>query len=184
MKWRTKKLYPSLPSESQDVTASPSNFRLNRIIEIQTLLLQEESTRRGLAKKYRRAVNTVDGINTALASVSVLAGVGSVSLLATVIAAPVAVGTSAVAAGAGLICMTSRLIARRLEARSKKHDRIAVLARAKKNSIDAIVSTALMDNEISDTEFKTVCDELDRYQALKNEIRSKATRPQFLRTKM
>lgn len=169
-----KILYPCLPTAPADPVTGPSAFRLNRILEIQTLLLNEERSRISIAKKYRRAACAIDCINTTLAAGSVASGVGSVTALSTVIGAPVAVGLSAVAATGGLLCMVGRVIGRRLESIVKKHDRIAISARTKKNSIDVIISEAIRDDKISDAEFKIVIDEWDRYQILRDSIREKS----------
>ena len=41
------------------------------------------------------------------------------------------------------------------------------------NSIQNIVSKSLSDNHISDSEFKLVMDEFDKYQKMKEDIRTK-----------
>ena len=44
----------------------------------------------------------------------------------------------------------------------KKHDKILMLAKSKLNSIDALISQALIDMDISHKEFVTILREKDR----------------------
>lgn len=165
-------LYPTLPTE-EEMNVDPSTFRMGRIIDIQTLLQDENKNRITISKKYKRTANIIEGANTFFATGSVISGVGSVAITTTVVGTPIAIGLGIAAATSGLLCMIGRKIVYHLETKGKKHDRIAVYAQAKTNSIDLLISEAIRDNEISDAEFKTVCDEWDRYQVLKDEIRTK-----------
>ena len=47
-----------------------------------------------------------------------------------------------------------------------------MLAKAKLDTISTHISEALMDNKISDYEFKLIMEELNKYKAMKEEIRS------------
>ena len=46
----------------------------------------------------------------------------------------------------------------------KKHDKILMLAKSKPNSIETLVSQALIDMEISHKEFVTILNERDKYK--------------------
>ena len=50
----------------------------------------------------------------------------------------------------------------------KKHDKILMLAKSKLNSIDTLISQALIDMDISHKEFITVLKEKDRYEMMKD----------------
>ena len=50
----------------------------------------------------------------------------------------------------------------------KKHDKILMLAKSKLNSIDALISQALIDMDISHEEFITILKETDRYKIIWN----------------
>ena len=49
----------------------------------------------------------------------------------------------------------------------KKHDETRVLAESKLNTIVKIVSHSIQDNDISDTEFRPVLDEVAKYSDMK-----------------
>ena len=55
--------------------------------------------------------------------------------------------------------------------KSKKHNKIAMLAKNKLNSIEGKISKALIDNEISHEDFETIINEEKKYRELKESIR-------------
>ena len=71
MKQPTAPIYPELPIEDGQ------NYRLQKISEIEKQLIKERDVRKALYKKYNRAINFTDSIDTTLISASViLAGIG------------------------------------------------------------------------------------------------------------
>ena len=54
----------------------------------------------------------------------------------------------------------------------KKHDKILMLAKSKLSSIETLISQALIDMEISHEEFITILKEKDKYEKVKNNLRS------------
>ena len=57
--------------------------------------------------------------------------------------------------------------------KKKKHDKILMLAKSKFNSIDTLISQALIDMDISHEEFLTILKEKDRYEMMKDNLRNK-----------
>ena len=56
--------------------------------------------------------------------------------------------------------------------KKKKHDKILMLAKSKLNSIETLVSQALIDMEISHEEFITILKEKDKYEKMKENVRN------------
>ena len=56
--------------------------------------------------------------------------------------------------------------------KKKKHDKILILAKSKINNIETLVSQALIDIEISHEEFITILKEKDKYEKMKETVRS------------
>ena len=54
----------------------------------------------------------------------------------------------------------------------KKHDTILMLAKSKLNSIETLVWQALIDMESSNEEFITILKEKDKYEKIKDNLRS------------
>ena len=165
-------MYPSLAGvePQQD---NGSSFRLTEIRNLERRLEQERDHRANMYKKYRRAINAVDCIDTVLVVSSLGMGAVGVGLLSTIIAAPVVVALEAAAVACGLAGIAGKYISRRLLVKAKKHDEIRVLALSKLNSITDVISNALRDGHISPEEFKLVLDEMDKYGLMKASIREK-----------
>ena len=56
--------------------------------------------------------------------------------------------------------------------KKKKHDKIFMLANSKLNSIETLISQALIDMNICHEEFVTTLQEKDKYEKMKNNLRS------------
>ena len=169
-----RSIYPTLdslatPSQQDD----GSSFRLTEIRNLECRLEQERDHRANMYKKYRRAINAVDGIDTVLVTSSLGMGAAGVGLLSTIIDAPVVVALEAAALACGLAGIAGKLFSRRLLVKAKKHDEIRVLALSKLNSITGVISNALRDGHISPEEFKLVLDEMEKYGQMKADIREK-----------
>ena len=55
--------------------------------------------------------------------------------------------------------------------KKKKHDKILILAKSKRNSIDTLISQSLIDIDISHEEFITILTEKVGYEMMKNNLR-------------
>ena len=155
-------LYPELPIEDGQ------NYRLQKITEIEKTLINERDKRKSLYKKYKRGVNATDGVDTGLITASVgLAGVG--------VAFPLLLPLQIAAIVCGGVGCLVKLFRRKLTAKSKKHYEIKTMAECKLNSIKDLISKSLTDGQISENEFKSVLDELEKYNEMKEKIRTKQT---------
>ena len=56
--------------------------------------------------------------------------------------------------------------------KKKKHDKIIMLAKSKLNSIETLISQALTDMDISHEECITILKEKDKYEKMKDNLRS------------
>ena len=103
---------------------------------------------------------------------SATSGGVSFFLYATVIRAPVGI----VSARFTLVfSLTTGIIKKLLSItrnKKKKHDKILVFAKGKLNSIETLVSQALTDMGIIHEEFVAILNEKDKYEKMKQEIRT------------
>ena len=160
-------IYPTLP------TAPPADsYRLQKINEIQRYLESESETREKLSKKYHRTVKVVSNVETALVATSMGLGVAGVSLLSTIIAAPIVIGMEVAALGTGLLGIVGGQLNKRLMRKAEKHEKIKTVADTKLNTISDLVSKALSDDAISDEEYTLILAELGKYRQMKEEVRS------------
>ena len=175
------KIYPNLP----DVRESPSapgielkemgndqghTYRLKVISDIQKFLETEISN--AFSKKYFRVARIVSNIDNVLITITLGSGITGVVLLSTVVAAPVVLGLEIGATATGLMSLVGKYVINKTTIKAEKHLKIKTLASAKLDTIASYISKAMMDNHISDDEFKLIMEELNKYKALKEEIRS------------
>ena len=156
----TERLYPQLPLEDGQ------NYRLQKISEIEKTLISERDFRKGLYKKYNRWVNTTDGIDTFLIA-------GSVIISGIVVVVPITFPLGIIAGVCGSLGVFINIFRRKLSTKSQKHYKIKTIAESKLNSIKNLISKSLNDGEISESEFKLIFDELEKYNNLKEQIHTK-----------
>ena len=65
------------------------------------------------------------------------------------------------------------MLAKKLEKKVNKHNRLSSLAAAKHNTIKTFVSQALDDNKVSDSEIKHITREINNYAEMKESLRLK-----------
>ena len=65
--------------------------------------------------------------------------------------------------------------------KKKKHVKILMLAKSKLNSIETLISQALIDMEISHEEFITILKEKDKYEKMKDNLRSENEKYKIIR---
>ena len=166
-------LYPELPAEEQIPAEPAQTFRLQKIGELEAFLRSEVEKCRRLSKKYRRAVNALDGTCAVLGAACVATGAVGAGLLASGIGFAPGVVLEAITGLAGLLEVAGVTVSRRCSTKAAKHEAICVLASSKLNSVHSHISKALEDCNISDEEYKLVLDEVEKYRVMKEELRRK-----------
>ena len=122
--------------------------------------------RKALYKKYKRGIDTTDGVDTVFISASVImVGVG--------LAVPALLPIEIVAIVCGCMGVCIKLVRHKLMSKAQKYYEIKTLGESKLNSIKNLISTALNGGQISEQEFKMVLDELDKYNDLKDKTHTK-----------
>jgi len=87
-----------------------------------------------------------------------------------VIGLPASIPLGGVAGGFALVSSGLIVASKKLDSKIKKHQEIVTLAIAKHDTVDRLLSKALVDNQVSDGEFRLIMDEL------KGAVRAKLTR--------
>ena len=177
-----EKIYPELPTIREKPSAPNvvnggsddrgHSYRLKIIREVQEFLEEEIKKRDAFSKKYFRIAKVVNMVDNGLITITIGAeGTGAV-LLATGVGAPfaLALGISGVVTGA--ISLIGNIFSKKTTTKAEKHLKIKTLAMAKLDTIASHVSKAMMDDFISDEEFKLIMDEMNKYKALKEEVRN------------
>ena len=177
-----EKIYPTLP----DIREQPSapgivnninedrghSYRLTVITDVQKFLEEEIQKRDAFSKKYFRIANIVNMVDNTLIVITIGAeGTGAV-LLSTGVGAPFALALGISGAVTGGISLIGNIFSKKATTKAEKHLKIKTLATAKLDTIASHISKALMDDYISDEEFKLIMDEMNKYKAMKEEIKT------------
>ena len=114
-----------------------------------------------------------DYIDKILIVLSAATGGVSIVSFTSVIGLPVGIGNASFTL---IFSLTTGIIKKLLNItrnKKKKHDKILMLAKSKFNSIETLISQALIDMDISHEEFFTILKEKDRYEMMKDNLRDK-----------
>ena len=175
------KVYPELPTIREQPTAPVVNggaddrghsYRLNIIREVQNFLEEEIKKREAFSKKYFRIADIVNIVDNALIITTTGAEGTSAVLLATGVGAPFALALGISGAITGGISLIGNIFSKKATTKAEKHLKIRTLAAAKLDTITTHVSKALIDDFISNEEFNLIMEEMNKYKALKEEVRS------------
>ena len=167
---------PSAPvyPASVEIPAAET-FRLQKIGELEAFLRAEVEQRGRLHKKYSRAVNTLDGTCAVLGLSCVVTGAVGAGLLSSGVGFVPGLALEAVTGVAGLLDVAGVVVSRRCSRKVAKHEAVRILASSKLNTVHSHISKALEDCKISDDEYKLVLEEVEKYRAMKEELRRKHT---------
>ena len=178
----TDKLYPTLPGIREDPSAPPvinggtddrgHTYRLKYIQDIQRYFEEEIKQRQAFSKKYFRIAKIINTIDRGLITVTVCVGATGAALLATGAGAPLGVALEISGAVTGGISLIGNIVSKKAATKAEKHLKISERAITKLDTIASHISKALMDDFVSPEEFNLILEEMNKYKALKEEIRS------------
>ena len=147
-----------------------TKFRLYEIKEIQNYFINKINEREPYSKKLSKYVTIFDYVDKLLIALSATTGGISIISFTSTIGVPVGI----VSASFTLIFFITTGIIKKLLSttikKKKKHDQILMLAKSKYNSIEALISQALNDIDISHKEFITILNEKNKYEKMKEDI--------------
>ena len=158
-----------------------TKYRLNEISKIENYFNSEISERKKCSKKLRKYTTAFDDTDKILIVLSATSG--GVYIISSVSAVAPPVGRAGVSF-IWILYLKTRIIKKLLSItrnKKKKHDKILILAKSKLNSIETLVSQALIDTEISHEEFITVFKEKDKYEKIKESVRSVSEKQENIR---
>lgn len=176
------KLYPKIVNANlvEDDPLEPSapvldgdNFRLQHITKIQKDLQDELNNYSRCRRRYKSAFNTVSNIHSAVSLGTIATSATGLGLIISGIGAPAGIALASVSVGCGIGSLLSDFILRKVNKKLQKHTAISQLANSKITSIQKLISTALEDGNISDSDFKKIVDDYENYQSQKQSIQSK-----------
>ena len=169
-------IYPSLEPSCPDEHDEGHVYRLKKVEAIEAFLRAEISAREKLAKKFKRFGTTARIVDTCLITTTVFTGGGSIATLSTGIGAPISIALASISLVLSLGSGITRQNIKLFDTKSKKHDKIKLLAETKLDSISETISQAIQDSHISPVEYQRILKEVENYRVLKDQIRQKSKR--------
>ena len=146
-----------------------TKYRLNELNKIENYFKSEINQRKSCSKKLSKYVAAFDYIDKVLIVLSATRGGVFIISFTRFVGAPVGIASTIFTL---IFSLTIRIIKKLLSItrnKKKKHDKILMLAKSKLNSIETLVSQALIDLEISHEEFVTVLKERDKFEKMKED---------------
>ena len=147
-----------------------TKFWRSEIIKTENYFYQEINQRKLYSKKLSKYVSTFDYIDKILIVLNATTGGVSIISNATVVGAPVGIASATFTI---VFSLATGIVKKLLNItnKKKKHNKILMLAKSKLNSIETI-SQALIDMEVSHEQFITILKEKDKYEKMKDNLRS------------
>ena len=145
-------------------------FRLNKISEIEDYFIADIKERELMSKKLSKYISFFDYFDKSLIALSVTSGGVSIASFATVIGATIRITSASLSLAFSLCTGLVKKLLKATRNKKKKHNKVAMLARSKLNSIESKISEALINNHISQEDFITIINEERDYRELKESI--------------
>ena len=145
---------------------------MNEITKTENYFNSEINQRKLSSRKLSKYVAAFDYIDKVLIVLNAAIGGVCIFLSVSFVGAPIEI------AGASftlIFSLTTGIIKKLLSitrSKQKKHDKILILVKSKLNSIETIVLQILINMEISHEEFITILKEKDKYETMKENVRS------------
>ena len=149
-----------------------TKFRLSEIIWIENYFYQEINQQKWYCKKLNEYVTVFDFIHKILIVLSATNGGVAIISFTSIAGAPVGIASASFTL---IFSITTGIIKKLLKTtrnKKKKYDKILMLAKSKLNSIETLISKALNDMEISHEEFIIILKEKDKFEGMKDNLRS------------
>ena len=149
-----------------------TKFRLNEIAKIENYFNSEINQRKTCSKELSKYVAAFDDIDKVLVVLSAMTGEVCIISPVSFVGAPVGI------AGASftlIFSLTTGIIKKLLSItrnKRKKDDKVLLLAKNKLNSIETLLSQALIDMEISHEEFIMILGEKNKCKKMKENLRN------------
>ena len=147
-------------------------FWLSEIIGTENYFHQEINQKKSYSKKLSKYITAFDYLEKIINVLSATTGGVSIISFTSIFGAPVGIASASFTL---IITLTTGILKKLLNIarnKKKKHDKILMLAKTKLNSIETLISQALIDMVISHEEFITILNEKDKYEKMKDNLRS------------
>ena len=150
-----------------------TKYRLSEIIGTENYFYQEINQRKPYSKTLNKYVTAFDYIDKILVVLNATSSGVSIISFTCIIGAPVGKESASFTLIFSLTTGIFKKLLNITRKKKKKHDKILMLAKSKLNSIETLISQALIEMEISHEEFIRILNKKDKYDKIKNNIINK-----------
>ena len=138
------------------------------------IILLKRLTKLRKLNKYGTAFDYIDKI---LIVLSTTTGGVSICPFTSIVGAPVGIESASFTLFFSVTIGITKKLLNKTRKKKKKHDKILMLVKSKLNSIETLISQALIDMDLSHEEFITILKEKDKYEKMKGNLRSENEEP-------
>ena len=149
-----------------------TKFRQSEIIRIENYFHQKINQRQSCSKKLIKYVAAFDYIDKILIILKATSSGVCIISSASVDGAPVGIASASFTLIFSLKIGIIKKLLSIARNKKKKHDKILMLAKGKLDSIETLISKALIDMEISDEEFNAIISKKQKYERMKENVRN------------
>ena len=149
-----------------------TKFRLSEITGIENYFHQEINQRKSCIKKLSKYVTAFGCIDKVLIVLSVASSRVSIISFTSVIGALVEMASASFTLIFSLNTGIIKQLLSKTRNKKKKHNKILTPAKSKLNSIEVLVSQALIDMDISQEEFVVILNHKNKYQKMKERLKN------------
>ena len=125
--------------------------------------------RKSFYSRYKKIYNILHSITITAGALSGGSSIVTVTLITNPL---IGIPSASISAVLGSVSLIPGLWSRYVLKKVEKHDKIKTVARSKLDSINELVSKAYVNDEIDEEEFTHVLKEFERYQIIKEELKS------------
>ena len=150
-----------------------TKLRLDEISKLENYFIEEINQRKSYSQKLNKYITASDYIDKILIVLNATTGRVSIISFVSAIGAPVGIVNASFTLRFPLPTPIVKKLLDITRKKTKKHDKILILAKIKLNSIDTLIYQALIDMDICHEEFVTILREKDRYEMMKENFKNK-----------
>ena len=125
-----------------------------------------------MSKKHKKPCRVLNYIDHSFIVISTITGCVSISAFASLVGIPIGIASSTIGLKICVITAGIKKYKSIIKKKKKKHDKIVLLAKSKLNSIEVLISKALINSVISHDEFVLINNALKEYNKMKEEIKN------------
>ena len=147
-------------------------FWLKKIDEIRNYVTEEINHDELMSKKHKIFCRALNYIDHSLIAISAITGCVSISVFAPLVSIPIVIASSAIGFKICVITAEIKKYQSKVKKKSKKHDKIVLLAKSPLNRIKVLLSKALIHSNISHNELVLINKVLKKFYDMKEEIKN------------